>query len=91
MHKNLFAPQTWELLEKLALIFLYNFHREHGLINLIRKKLSPKINVKNIKHRVFFFFFFFFLVTVFFSTIVNMVIIELYKPRATHMKYIEGK
>ena len=33
----------------------------------------------------------FFLVTVFFSTIVNMVIIELYKPRATHMKYIEGK
>ena len=85
VHKNLFAPQTWELLEKLALIFLYNFHREHGLINLIRKKLSPKINVKNIKHRVFF------LATVFFSTIVNMVIIELYKPRATHMKYIEGK
>ena len=88
VHKNLFAPQTWELLEKLALIFLYNFHREHGLINLIRKKLSPKINVKNIKHQVFFFLFF--LVTVFFITIVNMVIIELYKPRATHMKYIEG-
>ena len=42
MHKNLFAPQTWDLLEKLALIFLYNFHREHGLIKLIRKKLSPK-------------------------------------------------
>ena len=31
------------------------------------------------------------LLTVFFITIVNMVIIELYKPRATHMKYIEGK
>ena len=31
------------------------------------------------------------LVTVFFITIVNMVIIELYKLRATHMKYIEGK
>ena len=31
------------------------------------------------------------LVTVFFITIVNMVITELYKPRATHMKYIEGK
>ena len=31
------------------------------------------------------------LVTVFFITIVNKVIIELYKPRATHMKYIEGK
>ena len=53
VHKNLFAPQTWDLLEKLALIFLYNFHREHGLINLIRKKLSPEIIVKNIIHRVF--------------------------------------
>ena len=52
MHKNLFAPQTLDLLETLALIFLYNFHREHGLIKLIRKKLSPKINVKNIKNRV---------------------------------------
>ena len=31
------------------------------------------------------------LVTVFFIMIVNMVIIELYKPCATHMKYIEGK
>ena len=31
------------------------------------------------------------LVTVFFITIVYMVIIELYKPHATHMKYIEGK
>ena len=41
-------PQTWDLLEKLALIFLYNFHREHALIKLIRKRLSPKINVKNI-------------------------------------------
>ena len=55
VHKNLFVPQTWDLLEKLALIFLYKFHREHGLIKLIRKKLSPKINVKNIKNRVFFF------------------------------------
>ena len=36
-------------LEKLTLIFLYNFHREHGLIKLIRKKLSPKINVKKNK------------------------------------------
>ena len=52
VHKNLFAPQTWDLLEKLALIFLYNFHREHGFIKLIRKQLSPKINVKNIKNRV---------------------------------------
>ena len=53
MHKNLFAPQTWDLLEKLALFFLYNFHREYGLIKLIRKKLSPKINVKNIKVEYF--------------------------------------
>ena len=30
------------------------------------------------------------LVTIFFITIESMVIIELYKPRATHMKYIEG-
>ena len=39
-------------LAKLALIFLYNFHREHSLLNLVVKKLSPKINVKNIKTRV---------------------------------------
>ena len=48
-------PQTSDLLEKSALIFLYNFHREHSLLKLIIKKLSPKINVKNIKNRVFFF------------------------------------
>ena len=42
-------PQTSDLLEKSALIFLYNFHREHSLLKLIIKKLSPKINVKNIK------------------------------------------
>ena len=30
-------------------------------------------------------------VTVFFIIQVNMVIIELYKPRVAHMKYIEGK
>ena len=53
MHKILFAPQTWDLLEKLALIFLYNFHREHVFLKLIRKTLSPKINVKNIKNRVY--------------------------------------
>ena len=39
VHKNLFAPQTWDLLEKLVLLFLYNFDREHGLIKLIRKKI----------------------------------------------------
>ena len=39
VHKNLFAPQTWDLLEKFALNFLYNFHRERGLIKLMRKKV----------------------------------------------------
>ena len=39
-------------LEKLALIFLYNFHREHSLLKSIIKMVSPKINVKNIKNRV---------------------------------------
>ena len=47
--KNLFAPPTSDLLEKLALIFLYNFHRNHILLTLKMKRLSPKINVKNIK------------------------------------------
>ena len=28
--------------------FLYNFHREHSLLKSLIKKLSPKINVKNI-------------------------------------------
>ena len=40
-------------MEKLALIFLYNFHREHSLLKSIIKKVSPKINVKNIKNRVY--------------------------------------
>ena len=47
-------PQTSGHLEKSALIFLYKGHREHNLLKLIVKKLSPKINVKNIKNRVFF-------------------------------------
>ena len=46
-------PQTLDLLEKSALIFLYNFHRKHSFLKLIIKKLSPKINVKNIKNRVY--------------------------------------
>ena len=40
-------------MEKLALIFLYNFHREHNLLKIVIKKLSPKINVKNIKKTEF--------------------------------------
>ena len=39
------------LLEKLSLymIFFYNFHCEHSVQKLKIKRLSPKINVKNIK------------------------------------------
>ena len=50
-------PQTSDVLEKSALIFLYNFQHEHSWLKLIIKKLSPKINVKNMKNRVFFVFF----------------------------------
>ena len=45
-------PETSDLLEKSELIFLYNFHREHSWLKSIIKKLSPKINVKNIKNQV---------------------------------------
>ena len=51
-------PQTSDFLEKLALFFLYNFHREHSLQKLKIKKLSRKINVKNIKKAFFIVFFF---------------------------------
>ena len=54
VHKNLSAPQSLDLLEKLALFFLYNFYREHGSLKLQIKKLSPKRNVKNIKNHSFF-------------------------------------
>ena len=40
-------------MENLALIFLCNFQREHSLLKLKIKKLSPKINVKNIKKTEF--------------------------------------
>ena len=46
MHKNLFAPQTQDLLEKLAESLLYNFHREHILLKLKIKKLLRKIRSK---------------------------------------------
>ena len=42
----MFAPQTSDLLEKLALNFLYNFYRKHNLLKLEIKRSSPKINVK---------------------------------------------
>ena len=48
MHKNLFAPQAQDLLEKLAEILRYNFHREHILLKLKTKKLLRKIKSKNL-------------------------------------------
>ena len=48
IHKNLFAPQARDLLEKLAENLLYNFHREHILLKLKTKKLLRKIKSKNL-------------------------------------------
>ena len=48
IHKNLFAPQAQVLLEKLAEILLYNFHREHILLKLKTKKLLRKIKSKRL-------------------------------------------
>ena len=56
IHKNLFAPQAQDLLEKLAEILLYNFHREHILLKLKIKKLMRKIKSKNLTAGVCFFF-----------------------------------
>ena len=48
IHKNLFAPQAQDLLEKLAEVLLYNFHREHILLKLKTKKLLRKNKSKNL-------------------------------------------
>ena len=48
IHKNLFAPQAQDLLEKLAESLLYNFHRERILLKLKLKKLLRKIRSKNL-------------------------------------------
>ena len=48
IHKNLFAPQAQDLLEKLAEIILYNFHPKHILLKLKLKKLLRKIMSKNL-------------------------------------------
>ena len=45
-----------DLLEKLAEILLYNFHREHILLKLKIKKLLRKIKPKNLTAGFFFFF-----------------------------------
>ena len=56
IHKNLFVPQAQDLLEKLAEILLYNFHREQILLKLKTKKLLRKIKSKNLTAGVCFFF-----------------------------------
>ena len=53
IHKNLFAPQAQDLLEKLAEILLYNFHREHILLKLKTKKLFRKLKSKNLSAGVY--------------------------------------
>ena len=52
VQRKLQLLECWNRLEKLALIFLYNSHGEDKLLKLKIKKLLPKINVKNINHRV---------------------------------------
>ena len=42
VHKNLFAPQAPDLLEKLAECLLYNFYRKFILLKLKIKKVIAK-------------------------------------------------
>ena len=44
----MFAPHAQVLLEKLAEILLYNFHREHIMLKLKAKKLLRKFSSKNL-------------------------------------------
>ena len=46
-------PQAQDLLEKLAEILLYNFHREHIWLILKIKKLLRKIKSKNLTAGVY--------------------------------------
>ena len=55
IHKNQFAPQAQDLLEKLAEVLLFNFHREHIFLKLKIKKLLRKNKSKNLSAGVFFF------------------------------------
>ena len=49
VHKNLFAPQTPVLLEKLALFFSLQLSSRTQCATIKNKRLSPIINVENIK------------------------------------------
>ena len=46
IHKNLFAAQAPDILEKLAECLLYNFHLEHILLKLKVKRLLQKNSSK---------------------------------------------
>ena len=46
---SLYSKQATNLLEELAESFLYNFHREHILLNLKIKKILRKISSQNLK------------------------------------------
>ena len=59
IHKNLFAPQAQDLLEKLAEILLYNFHCKRILLKLKTKKLLLKISSKVVLLLWIFYGFFF--------------------------------
>ena len=48
------ASMTLEPLGEVGAYFSLQLYREHRLLKSIIKKFSPKINVKNIKNRVFF-------------------------------------
>ena len=48
VHKNLFAQQAPDLLEKMVDSLLYNFHREQILLELKKTKLLRKISSKNV-------------------------------------------
>ena len=53
VHKNQFAPQPPDLLEKLAECLINNFHRKLILLKLKMKKLLRKISSKNLTAGVF--------------------------------------
>ena len=53
LYLSLKAPQAQYLLEKMAKILLYNFHREHILLKLKTKKLLRKNKSKNLTAGVF--------------------------------------
>ena len=44
-------PQTSDLLEKLALIFLHNFHRKRSLLKLLIKKVIAENHCEKHKNR----------------------------------------